>query len=202
MLKILAQDITTAVLAGGKSSRMGTDKAFVELEGQTLLARALDLARSVSAEVRIIGSAQKFAAFGAVVEDTFLERGPLAGIHAALRASPTELNLILAVDTPFVSRAFLEYLFQQSRRAAEWVIVPQTEGQRQPLCAVYRKEFAEVAENALQAGRNKIDPLFDQVPTRVIDQVEMKTAGFGLNLFRNLNTPEELKAQQCNRAGD
>lgn len=101
-----ASDVTASILAGGKSTRMGTDKAFVEFEGRTLLARALDLGRSVSADVRIIGSTQKFASFASVVEDVFRGCGPLAGIHAALLASPTDLNLILAVDTPFISHAF------------------------------------------------------------------------------------------------
>ena len=94
--------VTAFILAGGKSTRMGTDKAFVEYDGRTLLARALDLARSVTPDVRIVGSAEKFAPFAPVVEDIFCDCGPLGGIHAALRSSPTELNVMLAVDTPFV----------------------------------------------------------------------------------------------------
>src|ERR1700674_299348 len=89
-------DVTAFILAGGKSTRMGADKAFVEYEGRTLLARTLDLARSVTAEVFIVGSKQKFAPFAPVVEDVFCDCGPLGGIHAALRASHTELNLMLA----------------------------------------------------------------------------------------------------------
>ena len=90
-----APDLTAFILAGGKSTRMGTDKAFVDYDGRTLLLRALDLARSVATDVRIVGSKEKFAAFGPVVEDIFRDCGPLGGIHAALRASPTELNLML-----------------------------------------------------------------------------------------------------------
>ena len=92
-----AADVAAFVLAGGKSTRMGSDKAFVMLEGRTLLTRALELARTVSDNVRIVGSAEKFAAFAPVVEDVFRECGPLGGIHAALRASSAELNLMLAV---------------------------------------------------------------------------------------------------------
>src|ERR1022692_1796718 len=103
------RDVTAFILAGGKSTRMGADKAFVDYEGRTLLARALDLARSVTADVRIVGSREKFAPFAPVVEDVFRDCGPLGGIHAALRASLTELNLVLAVDTPFVSWAFAQY---------------------------------------------------------------------------------------------
>ncbi len=190
-------EVTVFVLAGGKSTRMGTDKAFVEYEGRTLLARALDLARSVTAEVRIVGRREKFAPFAPVVEDVFCECGPLGGIHAALQASRTELNLMLAVDMPFVSWAFLQYLISQAARAPEAaVVVPRGDGCRQPLCAIYRREFAGAAEEALRAGRYKIDRLFDQVSTRVVEQEELEGAGFSSAIFRNLNTPEELEAEQ------
>jgi molybdopterin-guanine dinucleotide biosynthesis protein A len=190
-------DVTAFILAGGKSTRMGTDKAFVEYDGRTLLVRTLDLARSVTADVRIVGSAEKFAAFAPVVEDIFRDSGPLGGIHAALRVSPSELNLMLAVDTPFISPAFLRYLIQQAQGAREaTVVVPRSGGVRQPLCAVYSREFASAAESALRAGRNRIDRLFDEVRTRVIEQEELEGAGFSSALFRNLNTPEELEAEK------
>ena len=187
-------DVTIFVLAGGKSTRMGRDKAFVEFQGRTLLARSLALARSMPADVRIVGSLEKFAPFATVVEDLFRDCGPLGGIHAALLAARTKLNVMLAVDMPFVSRAFLEYLIDKARDSPDaFVVVPRCNGGRQPLCAVYRREFAAVAESALRAGRNKIDLLFDVVQTRVIDQKELENAGFAASIFRNLNTPEELE---------
>ena len=192
-----ARDLTAFILAGGKSSRMGTDKAFVDYEGRTLLARALDMARSVASTVCIVGSKEKFAAYAPVVEDMFRDCGPLGGIHAALLASPTELNVMLAVDMPFVSSAFLQYLITEARGASDSVVVvPCGDGRRQPLCAIYRREFAGVAERALRAGRNKIDVLFDQVRTRVIGREELEGAGFSSAIFRNLNTPEELQAEK------
>jgi molybdopterin-guanine dinucleotide biosynthesis protein A len=186
-------NVTAFILAGGKSTRMGADKAFVEYGGRTLLARALDLARSVTSEVRIVGSAEKFALFAPVVEDMFCDCGPLGGIHAALRASRTELNVMLAVDMPFVSWAFLQYLISQAGSAPEAaVVIPRGNGNWQPLCAIYRREFASGAEDALRAGRNRIDPLFNVVRTRVIAEEELEGAGFSTALFRNVNTPEEL----------
>src|SRR5438874_1015531 len=108
-------EVAAFILAGGKSSRMGADKAFVELDGRTLLARALDLARAVSSDVRIVGDPAKFAPFAPVIADVFRGCGPLGGIHAALRGSRTELNLILAVDLLFVSPALLQYLIKRAR---------------------------------------------------------------------------------------
>jgi len=185
-------NVSAFILAGGKSSRMGMDKAFLEYQGRTLLARALVLARSVASEVRIVGSEEKFAAFGTVVEDVFGDCGPLGGIHAALLASLTELNLILAVDTPQISTAVLQYLIRQACEAPDAaVVVPRAGGGWQPLCAVYRPEFAKVAERALRAGRNRIDPLFGMVRTRVVEESELEHANFPAGMFRNLNTPEE-----------
>ncbi len=188
-------DVTAFILAGGKSTRMGRDKAFLDYHGQTLLARALALARPVAADVRIVGSRDKFAAFAVVVEDIFPGCGPLGGIHAALKSASTELSLILAVDTPFLTPAFLRYLINQARGAPEAAVtVPRVAGGWQPLCAVYRGEFAVAAEKALRAGRYRIDSLFDLARTRVIDSMELEQAGFSESLFRNLNTTEDLEA--------
>jgi len=190
----LEPDVTAFILAGGKSTRMGADKAFVALDGRTLLARALDLARSVTHDVRIVGEAAKFAVFAPVVEDVFPRCGPLGGIHAALRASQAELNLILAVDMPFVPPVLLPFLITRARNSDAIVTVAQAGGGWQPLCAIYRAEFADVAENALREGRYKIDALFDEVRTQVIGEEELEAAGFSASVFRNLNTKEELEA--------
>jgi molybdenum cofactor guanylyltransferase len=186
-------DVTAFVLAGGKSTRMGKDKAFLEFKGRILLARALELAAGAGQEVRIVGDPRKFAAFGRVVEDIYRERGPLAGIHAALKSSATELNLMLAVDLPFVQPDFLKYLISVARETKALVTVPRAGDGLQPLCAVYRREFAKVAEQSLAQGKNKIDALFAQVETRIVGPEEFSHAGFSGQMFRNLNTPEEFE---------
>jgi molybdopterin-guanine dinucleotide biosynthesis protein A len=186
-------DAAAFILAGGKSTRMGTDKAFVMLDGRTLLARALELAWAAASDVRIVGDRAKFAAFAPVVEDVFPGCGPLGGIHAALRASQADLNLILAVDVPFVTLALLQYLMQRAReRPLAIATVARSGTGWQPLCAVYRREFAEAAEMSLQAGRYKIDALFDVNRTQVITESGLQAAGFSPDVFRNLNTPDEL----------
>lgn len=173
---------------------MGNDKAFVQLGEETLLARALRVAGTVAATVRIVGNAQKFKPYGEVVEDVYRDRGPLGGIHAALSSSTTRRNLVLAVDLPFVGTELLAYLLLQSRESDAIVTVPHGGGGLQPLCAVYQRVFAEAAERALREGRNKIDALFATVVTRIIEEKELGQAGFWAEMFRNLNTPEELEA--------
>ncbi len=190
----IAPDLTVFILAGGKSTRMGVDKAFLALDGRTLLGRALDLARSVTPDVRIVGDPAKFSAYASVVEDVFGGCGPLGGIHAALRTSQSDLNLILAVDMPLVSPALLQYLIKCAKTSTATVTVPRTNGRWQPLCAVYRREFADLAEEALREGRYKIDALFATQQTRTVEEEGLKAAGFSPNMFQNLNTPEEFEA--------
>ena len=171
---------------------MGSDKVFLEFDGQTLLDRTLELARSLTQQVSVVGDAAKFAAFAPVVEDQFRGCGPLGGIHAALSGSATEFNLMLAVDMPFLTLELLRYLSARARASAALVTVPRCGGGWQPLCAVYRRQFAELAEKALREGRHRIDALFSPQQTQTVTEQELKAAGFSAEMFRNLNTPEDF----------
>ena len=170
---------------------MGADKALLEIGGVPLLSHALKLAGRVTSEVRIVGSTEKFAAFGPVVEDVYRDRGPLGGIHAALMSTATDFNLMLAVDMPFVRAEFLRYLILRAGESNAMVTAVRAQGGFQPLCAVYRREFGAVAELALKSGKNKIDGLFGEVSTRIIEEDELRRAAFPAEMFRNLNTAEE-----------
>jgi molybdopterin-guanine dinucleotide biosynthesis protein A len=185
--------VTAFVLAGGKSSRMGSDKAFLRLGEETLLLRALKVAGAVADNVRIVGDAKKFASFGQVVEDVYRDRGPLGGIHAALSNSATNWNLMLGVDLPFVGPELLKYLLARARESNATVTVPRAGGGLQPLCAVYQRGFAELADQSLRECENKIDRLFTKVESCVIDEDELVRSGFSAEMFQNLNTPEELE---------
>jgi molybdopterin-guanine dinucleotide biosynthesis protein A len=195
------EPIAAFILAGGQSSRMGRGKAFLELDGETLLARAMTLAAAVASEVRLVGDPEKLLPFGRVVEDVFPERGPLGGIHAALTNSNAELNLVLAVDLPFVQPRFLAYLISAASQSGAVVTVPRAAGGWQPLCAVYRREFGAVAEESLRKRRNKVDALFARVETRVIGEEELTRMGFSAEMFRNLNTPKDFEHASRLRAG-
>jgi len=200
------------VLCGGKSSRMGADKAFLEFGGQTLLARALAVMSAVCDSVTIIGDPAKYdpskydpakydpAKYRPTIADIFPQCGPLGGIHAALVNSAAEFNLMLAVDMPFVSTELLAFLFTVAENIAEndraIVTVPRTSRGWQPLCAVYRRDFLKVAESALRAGKYKIDAAFEDVSTHVIDAAELAAAGFAERSFLNLNTPQDLLAAE------
>jgi molybdenum cofactor guanylyltransferase len=187
-------DLTVFVLAGGKSTRMGTDKAFLRWHQGTLVDHVLKLAHELTSQVRIVADRKKFASYGAVViEDIYPGCGPLGGIHAALSTTASPWNLMLAVDLPLVNRLLLSYLVTRARETDATVTVPYVGGGLEPLCAVYRREFAEVAKRSLEAGENKIDLLFARVKTQTIDEEKLLQAGFSREMFRNVNTPEDLE---------
>ncbi len=187
------------ILAGGKSSRLGADKAFLEFDGCTLLDRALDVMRDACDEVAIVGDPEKFASYGAVVTDLHQSCGPLGGIHAALLQSSAELNLVMAVDMPFVSVELLAFLLATATASDAIVAVPRTAMGFQPLCAVYRRAFAAAADEALRAGKYKIDAVFSHIPVRVIDEDELAREGFPERIFFNINTPHDLRAAREKR---
>lgn len=172
---------------------MRTDKALLDFGGATLLSRAVQIASLAADEVRIVGSAARYGEFGEVVEDAFSGRGPLGGIHAALRSSTTDLNLILAVDMPFMDAGFLRYLVQRARAGDALVVVPRIGGRLHPLCAVYRREFCQIAQSALESGQNKINLLFKPGSTDVVEEDEIESLAFQAGMFENVNTPEELE---------
>jgi molybdenum cofactor guanylyltransferase len=184
---------------------MGTDKALLRLpDGESFAEHALALLASVASEVRLLGSRDKYASFawaGHIVEDIYPDRGPLGGIHAALQSTTTELNLVLAVDMPAMTKACLEYLIDRAERSSALVVVPDIGGTQQPLCAVYRKEFRPIAEQALSEGRNKVNGAFRQESTLVVRQDELEAAGFSVELFENLNTQEEWTGFKAHQKG-
>ncbi len=173
---------------------MGIDKALLTFRDQTLLARALEIATAVSGKVVIAGPRERYATYGEVVEDVYPDCGPLGGIHAALGATQSELNLVLSVDMPLMKAEFLGWLLEQARNASELIVVPDALGGQQPLCAVYRQPVAAVAEQALKDGDFKIGNLFARVPTRYIPEGAIRDAGFSPEIFRNVNTAAEYEA--------
>lgn len=171
-----------------------SDKAFLTVDGRFLIEHAIQQAR-VADDIFIVGPKEKFSAYGRVVLDIFPGAGPLGGIHAALKRTRTELNLILPVDMPFLKREFLIYMLETALKNTAIVTVPRMNDRLQPLCAVYRKGFVEIAEAALKTGKHKIDILFPAGSTAFVDvdSAEMKRLGFESSMFDNINSPDDFQ---------
>jgi molybdopterin-guanine dinucleotide biosynthesis protein A len=191
----MTHPVTAIILAGGNSTRMGTDKALLRLPGgETLLEHAISVASAVTPEIKLIGPHSRFASqFGGAepIEDILPNCGPLGGIHAGLSASNTELNLVLALDMPAVRPDLLLFFLCEAEQNSALVTIAKIEERWQPLCAVYRKRFADVAEQALRAGRFKVDATFTADNTHLITEDRLRQAGFSPALFANCNTAAE-----------
>jgi len=180
------------VLAGGKSTRMGQDKAALTLNGRTLLEHALAALRTVCRDVAVLGTYERYGTLAPVYEDIHPGCGPLGGIHAALNNSHAAFNLVIAVDTPFLVPDFLSYLAERAVESGMVVTTPEIDDYTQPLCTVYSLDFLPIAERAIKGGNYKITPLFPRGKTLVIKESELKRFAFGAEMFENLNTPEDI----------
>lgn len=170
---------------------MGTDKGLLRFRDKPLVEHILAVMRSVCPRVTIVGEPEKFSRYGPVVADVFPGCGPLGGIHAGLRHSSAKLNLFLAVDMPFVTAELLAVLFAAAEQSQALVVVPRTARGWQPLCAVYHPDFAKIAEDALRAGKCKIDAAFAGLSVREIAQPELEAYGISERSFFNVNTPAD-----------
>jgi molybdenum cofactor guanylyltransferase len=174
------------LLAGGKSSRMGRNKALLKLDGEPLIERGLRKLREVCPKVAIAGGAAELGGFGRVIPDTRPGRGPLGGVVAALEQSSYEWNLFLAIDMPFVPVEVLRGLIEQAGHSA--IVLAEADGVVQPLCGVYSRQALPVLRAELSAERLKMKDAV--AATGAVRLVQFADAGW----FRNLNTPEEFAA--------
>jgi molybdenum cofactor guanylyltransferase len=174
------------LLAGGKSLRMGRDKALLALGGEPLVSRGLRKLGVVCAEVAIAGGTEELARFGRVILDKRVGCGPLGGIISALKESSFAWNLFLPVDAPFLPVPALRELLAEVEGFAGVCVMARTQGLVQPLCGVYSRTALEVLEQELAAGRWKVTKAIEAAgPVKFVD---FEDVGW----FANLNTPEEF----------
>jgi molybdenum cofactor guanylyltransferase len=189
--------VAAFVLAGGKSSRMGADKALLEIAGEPLIVRTVKLASTVANPVRVVGGADKFTALRlAALEDDHPGDGPLGGIATALRATSHEWNLILACDLPYLTHRWLEHLVERARSSQADAVVPATRHQNyEPLCAMYRKRCAHDAASAVAAGNLKVQEfvaaLHEAGRLEPVEPAEWKRFDSAGRLFKNMNEPAD-----------
>lgn len=185
-------NFSAVILAGGKSSRMGCDKAFLEIGGQALLARQIAIARAAGATESFISgrAGTDYSAFGCrVLKDNFPNAGPLAGIEAALAAAKNPLLLVLAVDLPEMNSDFLRALAAHGGENSG--VVARVNGNLEPLAAFYPKSSQSLAETLLCAGRNAVINFAEQcVQANLVRLVELPA--YETKYFTNWNSPTDF----------
>lgn len=180
------------VLVGGQSQRMGRDKARLELAGQPLFLRAVDLLRPYVTEVVLLGPADPFASFGLpVIPDRFPGRGPLEALRTGLESSSFPWNVFLACDLPFLPARFVEFLVRRALACSMEAVVPQTADGWQPLCAAYHQRCLPAMERALAAGLAGIIDVLPRLRVKVVEAQELARHGFAAQMFKNVNTEQD-----------
>jgi len=184
-------EVTGFAVAGGRSQRMGSDKALLPWTGTTLLEHTLARLRAVCTEVCILSGVQiRYANYGAPVHaDVVPEAGPLGGVHAGLLNLHAALGLFLAVDTPLIPPALLGAL--AAAAAGFDAVVPVVGGRPEPLCAVYRGTCLEPLQRRLEAGERKMTSFWPDVRVRTMAEDELAVFGDPTLMFRNVNTTED-----------
>ncbi len=192
------------VLTGGKSSRMGQDKALLKLGGKPLALRAAEQLQPLAAEVFLVGDSARYAGPGfPVLDDCVRDKGPLAGIVTALGYSRRDWNLILACDLPFVEARFLQLLITRAASSGEChAVVPVNHLGWQPLCAVYHRRCLPVFEEVLGSPKPKISLAYPRLQVEAIKIGEQEEFAFPERMFKNINTPDDLKEAQRRLEGN
>ncbi len=180
------------VLAGGKSSRMGRNKALMRLGQKTLVLRALETLEPFVCEVNLLAPPSQYGRLGVpVIADRWPNQGPLAAVCTALLHSDADWNIFLACDLPFVSRRFMELLAGRIHRTSSDAVVPRAEDAWQPLSAAYHARCRRQFVRAFEEGERSITRLLDKVTVNTITQNDMLAAGLSQTELTNVNTPED-----------
>ncbi|MCA9897944.1 MAG: molybdenum cofactor guanylyltransferase [Anaerolineales bacterium] len=185
--------LTVAIMAGGKSSRMGTDKSFVLFEGRPLIEVVMEAVASLGDETLLITN--KLHAYAhlnlPMVSDVYPDHGSLGGIFTAVHAAAHPHTLVVACDMPWLNRPLLAYMIGL-RQTAD-LIVPRWEKYPEPLHAIYSKACLDPIEAKLKAQQLKITSFFGQVSVRFVERGEIEPFDRNGRSFANINSPEDLE---------
>lgn len=181
------------VTAGGRSSRMGTDKAWLEMGGQVMIERVIAALTPVTSSVSIIANDPQYARLGLqVFGDTNAGVGPLEAIRTALANSSTDRVVLAGCDLPFVTSELFSFLLDLE--GTHQAVVPLScDGLLEPLCAVYPREALAAVTELIASGVRKVSRLFDRVPARFVAYDEISHLREAELFFENINTPEEYE---------
>jgi molybdopterin-guanine dinucleotide biosynthesis protein A len=185
--------LTVAVQAGGRSNRMGTDKALLRLGGVPLIEHLLCRVDGLGDETLITTNRpQEYAFLGLrMVSDAEPGAGTLHGLQTALQAARGETVLVLACDLPFVSRPLLEHMLRLADRFD--LVVPRSRGEFEPLQAVYSKRCLPAVQAALRRGDRRVTSFYPGLNLHTVEGPELdRLDPEGLSFF-NVNTPEDLR---------
>lgn len=200
----MPDSITSMVLAGGKSTRLGTDKALLTLcsgqrgvTAQTMMGGIVEKLLTISKEIIVVGDLKRGYEHlkARLVSDVYPGAGSLGGIYSGLQAAIFSHALVVACDMPFLNVRLLRYMISLPRDYD--VLIPKLGGRLEPLHAIYSKNCLSPIEGLLRCGDLCILDLFDQVRVRYVAEEEIERYDPKHLSFFNINTPSQLREAEA-----
>jgi molybdenum cofactor guanylyltransferase len=184
-------NIQAYILAGGKSSRMGTEKGLVSLQGQPFIEHIIRTLKNITRNISILSNNNLYNHLGfPVLEDIEKEKGPLGGIHTGLVNSNKEYNLFVSCDIPLINTQILNHLIAGINHSNNTFIASHGSN-KEPLCGIYSKKNTALINELLDKNELSVHKALEHLNAKYID---VSTAPFyNKNIFYNINSKEELK---------
>lgn len=187
-------NFTGIILSGGKSLRMGKNKAFIEIEGLPMIERILNLFKKIFNEILVItNDKNQFVHLDNVkiFNDLIPYKGALGGLYTGLFYSSYEYSFCVGCDMPFLNESLIKFLIKKIN--GEDIIVPKTEKGLEPLHAIYSKRCLSIIKSMIDSGKSRIIDIYPLLKIKIIEEREFIDLDPGKKSFLNINTPEELE---------
>lgn len=186
-------NVSGIILAGGRSSRLGQNKALIVFEGQPVIQHVVNVLQPLVDEIVLsTNTPDEFAFLGLqMVADLYAGVGALAGLHAGLSAIRTEYGLVVGCDMPFLNAALLQHML--SRTTDYDIVMPRLNGYHEPLHAIYARRCLAAIEDSIRSGQRRLISFVSQMNVRYIDQEEISRFDPGCLSFFNINSPADLQ---------
>jgi len=193
-MQSLADTICGAILAGGKSSRFGTNKAFAQLDGIFMIERVAKVMRSLFGKLIIVADAsEQYEYLGyEVFQDIVKGGGPLGGILTALSVADAKAVFAVACDMPFINRSLADYMCGLREYSID-AILPRIKGKPEPLFAVYSAGCLKSIDNALSEGNFKITDFLSFIKVRYVEEDEIRKFDPEFKSFININRQIDIE---------
>jgi molybdopterin-guanine dinucleotide biosynthesis protein A len=186
-------DIAGVILAGGRSTRFGSNKALAILDDKPLIQHVADLMSGLFAECLLVTNTPEEYKFLSLpmTHDRYRDSGPLAGIHAALLQISEQRAFVVACDMPNLSPELIRYLCNINEQDYD-VIIPGLEKGQEPLFGIYHKKSLAVIDSHLQQKDCQIIRVLEDLQVKRISEQEVLSITDNLNCFKNINRPADL----------
>jgi len=185
---IKKRNITGIILAGGKSSRMGTDKGHLELNNKSFIQYSIEALKPLVSEILIVSDNLDYDTFGLKrITDIVKDAGPVAGICSGLKASSSEFNIILSCDIPLITSKILQKLIDNIDNSSQ-IIQIESKGKSMPLIALYKKQVLNTFNTFLQKDERRLRVVIKScISKNIVLEKELEFSTM------NVNTQNELK---------